>query len=137
MKHVEADREHVKQMGRCHRIGDTLWLVMSGNGIGMRFTGRYLEIPLRGGYVTTHGEPDGNYARVAVYVDGVRIRDEMMNGPQKRLVVIDQEAPGDFEVQLIKLSESAMSVVGVEPLVIGEEDVLVPLPDKAHLVEFI
>ena len=137
MRHVEADREHVKQMGRCHQIGNTLWLTMSGSGIGMRFTGRYLEIPICGGYVAKHGEPDGNYARLAVYVDGVRIRDEMIDSPHKRLVVIDQEIPGDFEVQLIKLSESAMSVAGVEPLVTGEEDLMVPLPDKAHLVEFI
>ena len=137
MRHVEADREHVKQMGRCHQIGNTLWLTMSGSGIGMRFTGRYLEIPICGGYVAKHGEPDGNYARLAVYVDGVRIRDEMIDSPHKRLVVIDQEIPGDFEVQLIKLSESAMSVAGVEPLVTGEEDLMVPLPDKAHLVAFI
>ena len=58
MRHVEADREHVKQMGRCHQIGNTLWLTMSGSGIGMRFTGRYLEIPICGGYVAKHGEPD-------------------------------------------------------------------------------
>ena len=81
MRHVEADREHVKQMGRCHQIGNTLWLTMSGSGIGMRFTGRYLEIPICGGYVAKHGEPDGNYARLAVYVDGVRIRDEMIDSP--------------------------------------------------------
>ncbi len=137
MKYIQADEEHVKQMGRCHQIGDTLWLAMSGSGIGLQFTGRYLEIPVRGGYVTEHGEPDGNYARVAVYVDGVRIQDEMIDSPQRRLVAVDRESPVNVEVQLIKLSESAMSVVGVEPLIVGEEDRIVPLPPKAHLVEFI
>ncbi len=137
MNYIAADREHVKQMGRCHQIGDTLWLAMSGSGIGTRFTGRHLEILIRGGSVTERGEPEGNYARVAVYVDGVRIRDEMIDVPQKRLVVIDREYPGDYAVQVIKLSESAMSVIGIEPLVTGEEDLLVPLPGKAHLVEFI
>lgn len=137
MKYIQADREHVKQAGRCHQIGDTLWLAMSGSGIGMRFTGRYLEIPVRGGYVAEHGEPDGNYARVAVYVDGVRMLDRMIDGPEKRLIAVDRETPVTVEVQLIKLSESAMSVIGVEPLIVGDEDEIAPLPPRAHLLEFI
>lgn len=137
MKYIQADQEHVKQMGRCHQIGDTLWLAMSGSGIGLRFTGRHLEIPIRGGYVAEHGEPDGNYARVAVYVDGVRILDEMIDSPQRRLIAVDRETPVTVEVQLVKLSESAMSVIGVEPLIVGDEDRLAALPGKAHLVEFI
>lgn len=137
MKHIEADQEHVKQMGRCRQIGDTLWLTMSGSGIGVRFTGRYLEIPIKGGYVAEHGEPEGNYARVAVYVDGVRIRDKMIDNPQEQMVVIDWETPQTAEVQLIKLSESAMSVAGIGPLVVGDGDEVAPLPCKDHLVEFI
>lgn len=137
MNCIVADREHVKQMGRCHQIGDTLWLAMSGSGVGMRFTGRYLEISIRGGYVAERGEPDGNYARVAVYVNGTRIRDEMIDCPRKQLTVIDQTCPGEFEIQIIKLSESAMSVIGIEPMTIGDGDVLLPLSPKAHLVEFI
>lgn len=137
MLHIQADREHVKRMGRYHQIEDTLWLAMSGSGIGMRFTGRYLEIPVRGGYVAEHGEADGNYARVAVYVDGVRVLDEMIDAPVKRLTVVDQDSPRTAEVQLVKLSESAMSVIGIEPLVIGEEDRLEPLEVKPHLIEFI
>lgn len=137
MKYIQADQEHVKRMGRCHQIGDTLWLAMSGSGFALRFTGRYLEIPIRGGYVAEHGEPDGNYARVAVYVDGIRILDEMIDSPQRRLVAVDSETPVTVEVQLIKLSESAMSVIGVEPFAVGDGDSLAALPDKAHLVEFI
>ncbi len=49
MIQIQADREHVKRMGRYQQIGDTLWLAMSGCGIGMRFTGSYLENPVRGG----------------------------------------------------------------------------------------
>lgn len=137
MKYIQADQRHVKRVGRYHRIEDTLWLAMSGSGIEMRFTGRYLEIPIKGGYVAEHGEKDGNYARVAVYVDGVRILDEMIDGPERRLIVMDQETPQTAEVRLVKLSESAMSVIGIEPLVIGDGDRLEPAPDKAHLIEFI
>ncbi len=137
MKHIQTDQEHVKQMGRCHQIGDTLWLTMSGSGISFRFTGRYLEIPIRGGYVTEHGEPDGNYARVAVYANGVRILDEMIDSPRSRLTAVDREEPATLEIELIKLSESAMSVIGVEPLTVGDGDEVVPLPPRAHLVEFI
>lgn len=137
MIQIQADREHVKRMGRYHRIEDTLWLAMSGSGIGMRFTGRHLEIPVRGGYVAEHGEADGNYARVAVYVDGVRVLDEMIDAPMKRLTVVDQDSPRTAEIQLVKLSESAMSVIGIESLVIGEEDRLEPLEVKPHLIEFI
>ena len=137
MKHIQTDQEHVKQMGRCHQIGDTLWLTLSGIGIRFRFTGRYLEIPLMGGYVTEHGEPDGNYARVAVYANGVRILDEMIDSPRSRLTAVDREEPATLEIELIKLSESAMSVIGVEPLTVGDGDEVVPLPPRAHRVEFI
>lgn len=137
MKYIQADQEHVKRVGRCHQIGDTLWLAMSGSGIELHFTGRYLEIPVRGGYVAEHGEQDGNYARVAVYVNGSRVLDEMIDSPRRQLVVVDQETPQTVEVRLVKLSESAMSVIGVEPLVIGDGDRLEPAPDKEHLIEFI
>lgn len=137
MRYIQADQEHVKRMGRYHQMGETLWLAMSGSGIGMQFTGRYLEIPVRGGYVAEHGEQDGNYARVAVYVDGCRIKDELIDAPEKRFVVVDQPEPKTVEVQLIKLSESAMSVIGIDPLIIGDEDRVQPIPDKAHLIEFI
>lgn len=137
MKYIQPDQEHVKRTGRYHQIGDTLWLAMSGSGIEMRFTGRYLEIPVKGGYVAEHGEQDGNYARVAVYVNGSRILDEMIDSPGRQLIVVDQEQPQTVEVRLVKLSESAMSVIGIEPLVIGEEDRIEPAPDKAHLIEFI
>ena len=103
MKYIKADREHVKRMGRHCQIGDTLWMAMSGSGIGLRFTGRHLEIPVRGGYVAEYGEPDGNYARVAVYVDGIRVLDEMIDTAGKRLVAVDRETPGTVEVQLVKL----------------------------------
>ncbi|GFH94323.1 cellulase/esterase CelE [Lachnospiraceae bacterium] len=137
MKYIKADREHVKRMGRHCQIGDTLWMAMSGSGIGLRFTGRHLEIPVRGGYVAEYGEPDGNYARVAVYVDGIRVLDEMIDTAGKRLVAVDRETPGTVEVQLVKLSESAMSVIGIEPMAVGDGDRVAPLPPKAHLVEFI
>ena len=137
MKYIQADPAHVKRMGRYHQMGETLWLAMSGSGIGMRFTGRHLEIPVQGGYVAEHGEANGNYARVAVYVDGIRILDEMIDVPKKQLTVVNQDIPLTAEVQLVKLSESAMSVIGIGPLVIGEEDLVEPLADKAHLVEFI
>lgn len=137
MKYIQADREHVKRVGRYHEIGDTLWLAMSGSGIEFRFTGRYLEIPVRGGYVAEHGEQDGNYARVAVYVDGSRIWDEMIDSSRRQFIVVDRETPGTVEVRLVKLSESAMSVVGIEPLVIGDEDQVEAVPNKAHLIEFI
>ncbi len=137
MQYIQADQAHVKRVGRHHQIGDTLWLAMSGSGIEMHFTGRYLEIPVKGGYVAEHGEQDGNYARVAVYVNGRRVADEMIDGPKRRLIVVDQEISQTVEVRLVKLSESAMSVIGIEPLIVGEDDRIEPAPNKAHLVEFI
>lgn len=137
MKEIHIDQEHVKRTGRYHHIEDTLWLAMSGSGIGVRFRGRHLEIPVKGGYVAEHGEQDGNYARVAVYVNGMRVLDEMIDSPMRRLTVFDQEQPQEAEVQLLKLSESAMSVIGIEPLIIGDEDCVEPAADKAHLIEFI
>ena len=137
MKDIQADQAHVKRVGRHHQIGDTLWLAMSGSGIELSFTGRYLEIPVRGGYVAEYGEPDGNYARVGVYVNGSRVSDVMIDSPRRNLIVVDQDTPQTVEVRLVKLSESAMSVIGIEPLIIGEEDRVEPIPNKAHLVEFI
>ena len=109
-----ADQNNVKLVGRTMLIGDTLWLGLSGTGAEFVFTGKKLSVTFVADEIA-HGDQN-EIARAAVFVDGVRKADEMLDTDEKTVCVIDSEEPVTANVQVIKLTESPMSAAGVKPL---------------------
>lgn len=133
---VTANGENVKLVGRTHLIDDTLWLALSGSGIEFTYTGKKLDITLVGDGAATAGNPD-NQARAAIYVNGERVVDDMIDKAEETYTVLDSESEQTAEIQVIKLSETAMSTMGIKPISVGEGGKIKPAAAKAHRIEFI
>lgn len=134
---IELTEEKVLPAGRTYKEGDTLWLALSGTGASFIYTGKKLSLTIVGSPVAVNPDADGNYARIAVYVNGERKIDDMVTEAEKTYTVWESEEAQTVPVSVIKLSESAMSVVGIRDLEIAEGESIVPAAKKEHLTEFI
>lgn len=128
--------ENVKLVGRTYVKDNTLWLALSGSGARFTYTGRKLDITVQGDNTAVMGQSD-NQARVAVYVDGERVVDRMIDAPEVTLNVLDSQEVKTSEIQIVKLSECAQSVCGIKPVQLAEGESIVPAADKEHRIEFI
>lgn len=134
MKSITPTPQYVKRLGRTLFQDDILWLALSGSGIEFSFEGQHLEICLQG---DDHTAADADLARIAIYIDGKRILDEMIRTPQPHYTIIDEQTSRNCTVRLLKLSEAPMSIVGIRELVTDETGCVNPAPAKAHRIEFI
>lgn len=133
-----ASDEYVKEIGRTHYAEDgTLWVVHSAGGIEFSFTGTKASVVLSGdsNAGTTWGT-DG-YARYAVYADGERIADGMMDEVQKTVDIVSNDAEKETTVKILKLSESANSTMGIKSINVTCRGDIKPTEDKKLKIEFI
>lgn len=129
--------EYVKPLGRTYFIEDTLWLAFSGAGAEFHFSGKKAVITLLGDSTAKNPDNDGNYARVAVYVNGERVADELMNEAEKTIAVWESDTVEDCTVKIVKLSETAMSTLGIKSIEVEAAGAIAPTEEKEHFIEFI
>lgn len=132
---VVLTEETVKLTGRTELIDDTLWCAFSGTGADFTYTGKGLDITIVGDNAAI-GAAD-NQARAAIYVNGERVVDEMINASEKTFRVAESDEITTSEIKIIKLSETAHSTFGIKPLVLGEGESVAPVESKALKMEFI
>lgn len=125
----------VKLLGRTHLIDDTLWCGFSGTGAEFEYTGKKLDITFAADSAAA-GNMD-NRARAAVYVNGERVLDEMLDMPKETFTVFESDSAETVNVKIVKLSETAMSTFGIMPIELGEGETIAPAAEKAHKIEFI
>lgn len=130
------NKEYVKFIGRTYYYNDALWCGLSGTGISFTFTGTKASITLLGDD-TTHGVETEGKARTGIYVNGVRVVDTMMDEPEKTFCIFESDTAKEVAVQVIKLSECAMSTVGIKTIDVEAVNGISPAPDKTHRIEFI
>ena len=137
MRKIIADSSNVKQLGRTQLIDETLWLAFSGTGADFDYTGKKLDITLKGDGSSLLPKDQDNRARVAIYVDGERVIDDMMDKSEKSYTVFESDAAKTVNVKIVKLSETAMSTVGIKPIEIQPDETIVPAAERSHKIEFI
>ena len=125
-----------KLVGRTYLNDDVLWAAFSGAGAEFIYTGKKLDITIVGDAASTAGNAD-NYARVAVYVDGERVIDDMLDEKEKTYTAFESDSEKSVDVQIIKLSECAMSTIGIKPIKLGEGEKIEPAKAKNLKIEFI
>ncbi|MBO4749230.1 MAG: GDSL family lipase [Lachnospiraceae bacterium] len=134
---IEWNENTVKYIGRTVIAKDCLLLSLSGSGIEFEYEGKGLTLTLLGGSASQIPENEGNYARMAVYVDGVRVHDLQLKQCETRLRVAESETTKKSVITVLKLSECAMSLAGIAPLEIADGETVRPTPNQAHRIEFI
>ncbi len=128
--------DNVRPLGRTHQLPDCLWLCFSGTGAEFAFHGSRCEVTIAGD-VNAYPRQRDNLVRLAIYVDGVRVVDEMIDGKEKTFTVLDAEEARDVVVRIVKLSETAMSTCGVAAISVDDPDGIRPTPARARRIEFI
>lgn len=137
MKKIVLGKQNIKRIGRSLMVGDVLWTALSGSGVAFTFTGKKLVVTIQGSDNAKIENNDTNYARLAIYVNGERIIDDMLNCEEKTYTVAESDVPQSLQVQIMKVSESPMSAMGIEPLLCDEDAVIIPVEPKKHSIEFI
>lgn len=126
--------EFVRTIGRTQLAKDSLWLVHSGTGCEFSFTGTSATIKIK---------PDSsfmtktNQARIAIYVNGERVIDDMVDKMEEVYTVFESETAKECTVRVVKLTEAAHSTFGIsaiEATCIGN---IKPTENKDRFLEFI
>ena len=81
MDRLQLDK-NAKLTGRVYFKDEVMWLGLSGSGASFTFDGTKLVLKLKGDNIAVGDNPI-DYARIAVYVDGTRVVDEMINCAEK------------------------------------------------------
>ena len=132
MQTIIPNWHNVKPLGRTMPLADSLWLAFSGSGAEFVFTGSRCEITIAGDCNAADASKANDHVRIAIYLNGQRVVDDMINAAEKTYVI---SADGqESVVRVVKLSETAMSTCGIRS--IAAEDIR-PTEKKAHFVEFI
>ncbi len=132
-----ASAENVKLIGRTYYDDtNTLWCALSGSGIEFEYTGKKIELTVKGDSSVSAGNFDGN-PRIAVYIDGERVMDEMLNTSDKTFTFAESAETKTSIIKIIKLSEAANSTFGITNIKIGTDETIKPTANKDMLIEFI
>lgn len=137
MKVYLPDAEHVKQIGRTEFWEDTLWMAFSGSGAEFQFTGKKAVITFQGDSASLRVGNVDNHARIAIYVNGERVVDDMIDRAEKSYTIVESDTAEECTIQILKLSETAMSTVGIKRIEADADAVIQPAPERDYLIEFI
>ncbi|MGN0643279.1 MAG: SGNH/GDSL hydrolase family protein [Huintestinicola sp.] len=130
-----ASSEYVKALGRTYLDEDVLWLGYSGSGAAYTFTGTKCTVTVKGDSTATQADYADGYARIAIYVNGERVVDDMVNEAEKVYTVIESDTETTAEIKIVKLSESANSLCGIGTIEADGE--IAPAAEKKYKIEFI
>ncbi len=129
--------KNVKFLGRTYLVEDTLWLTLSGSGAAFDFHGSRASVTILGDSIATRPDCRSNLSRIAVYLNGVRVVDDRIDASRKEYVILESEKAQDCHVEIVKLSEAAMSTVGIQSISADAEGGIRPAAQKPHYIEFI
>lgn len=126
---------YVRAIGRTQMLEDTLWMAHSGSGVEFSVTGKKVSITLKADS-SCAGSRDGQ-ARIAVYVNGERVADEMLDKVEKTVTAFESDTAQNCVIRVVKLSESANSTCGITKISAVAESDIQPTEPNEKLIEFI
>lgn len=128
--------ENVKMLGRTYYEDGKLLCALSGSGVEFTFSGTKCVITLIGDSGSLNVGQSDSHARVAFYVNGERVADEMINKYQSDYTVFESETPKEVTITVVKLSESAQSTFSIGDIKVTGT-VIKPTAEQELLIEFI
>lgn len=134
VREYQPSSENVKSLGRAWYSEGELICAYSGTGCEFTATGKSVKFTIKGDDAARSGNKD-NAARLAVYVDGERVTDIMLEEQEKTVTAFEGETEKTAVVSLVKLSESANSTFSITK--IEAEGEIKPTEEKPLYIEFI
>ena len=132
----EPTAENVKLLGRAFYDDFDGELICAYSGTGCEFTAtaKSVAITVKGDTAARANNND-NAARFAVYVDGERTQDIMLDESTKIINVFSGDTEKTATVSLVKLSETANSTLSVDSVTV--EGSIAPTAEKDLYIEFV
>ena len=130
----EAEEQYVKMLGRTHNENGVLWLAHSASGVEFTVKGTQCSVKIVGDSMTG---AEGSQARFAAYVDGERVLDEMINQKEAVYDIFSFETEKEVTVTLVKVSEAANSILGIDEITVAAAEDIAPTAEKDLKIEFI
>lgn len=131
-----ADPSHVKPLGRTYFHDNRLFCALSGTGAEFSFSGTSCSVTIAGDTNSANPLFADSHARIAIYADGKRIIDDIIEQPSKTYCVLESEAETEAVISIIKLSESPMSTISIDRITVAGSAPK-PTKEKGRLIEFI
>ena len=128
--------EYVKLTGRTRMKDGIRWIIFSAGKAEFRMTGTRAAVTVCGDAAATGDDPLTR-TRIAVYVNGKRTLDHMIEKAEETLEVFAAEEATDVTIGIIKLSEATNSVFGIKCIDVTSIGEIEPLPEKELKLEFI
>lgn len=130
----EAEEQYVKMLGRTHNENGILWLAHSASGVEFTVKGTQCSVKIVGDSMIS---AEDNQARFAAYVDGERVVDDMITQSEVTYDVFSYEEEKEVTVRLMKISEAANSILGIDEITVTSEEDIAPTAEKELKIEFI
>lgn len=128
--------DNVKLLGRAYYddFDEELICAYSGTGCEFTFTGKSVKFNLKGDNAARSNNED-NSARYAIYVDGERTQDLMLDEYTKTITAFESDTETTAVISLVKLSETANSTLAIKS--IDVEGTIAPTELKDLYIEFV
>lgn len=137
MKQIELSKNNVKIIGRTYTKDGVLKAVMSASGCEFSFTGKKLVIEMGCCESALSDGKECNFPRASVLVNGKFIVKKVIGSRKESFTVFESDTVQTVNVKIIKLSESAFSLLELYPLQTDDDAYTEPLAEKALKIEFI
>lgn len=130
----EAEEQYVKMLGRTHSENGILWLAHSASGVEFKVKGTKCSVKIIGDSMIA---AEDNQARFAAFVDGERVVDEMITQSEVTYDVFSYNEEKEVTVRLMKISEAANSILGIDEITVTSESDIAPTEENELKIEFI
>jgi len=136
LKNYIPNTSNVKCLGRTYSDNDSLLMCLSGTGVEFNVKARYLEIS----FIADSGvrsTDNGSSVRIGIFVNDERKIDELILNKNQTITVFDEKTVQQANIKVVKLSESANSLVALKSISTDAEGSISPAHAKKLKIEFI
>lgn len=126
---LRATNDYVHPIGRTVMLNDVRWCGHSGSGVSFVFVGTQCRV-----HLCSDGSTGTAAPRIGIWVDGEMTQDILLE-EDMTVLVVDNAEDAMTDVRIIKLSECAESVCGIESFEIN--GMMLPVTPRERRIEFI
>lgn len=136
MQTILPNKDNVKYIGRVMQVNNALWMCYSATGAAFKFSGKKLTVWIQGDDRCQNSGMEGDLARIKIMLNGTCKIDTMITDKENSFMVIDGEETITCCVEILKVSETAMSTCALSKIMTDAEATVSPVPEKDCYIEF-
>lgn len=132
---MELKDQNFKELGRTYYSDGEIFCALSGTGVEFDLTGTECSVTVKGDPNSADPSQADSHARIAFYVDGERVIDDMVDETEHTYEVFKSDSEKSVNIKIVKLSESPMSTFSITD--ISAVGTVSPAKDSDRLIEFV